>query len=100
MIMNTLSYKTGPVDLEQGDGLGKYLVTVWKVDRRDGISEVDNVVVGVGVAPTISALRFPEEQPATRLRPSPTTTNETIAQGTEKSSSLFDNITFENAAFD
>ena len=44
-------------------------------------------VVGVGVAPTISALRFPEEQPATRLRPSPTTINESIAQESEKSSS-------------
>ena len=69
------------------DELGNYLVTVGKVDRRDGISEVDNIVVGVGVAPTISALRFPEEQPATRLRPSPTTINESIAQESEKSSS-------------
>lgn len=69
------------------DELGNYLVTVGKVDRRDGISEQYNTVVGVGVAPTISALRFPEEQPATRLRPSPTTVDESISQNTEKSNS-------------
>lgn len=68
------------------DELGNYLVTVGKVDRRDGISEINNSVVGVGVAPTISALRFPEEQPATRLRPSPTTDELNIAQESEKSS--------------
>lgn len=68
------------------DELGNYLVTVGKVDRRDGISEIDNSVVGVGVAPTISALRFPEEQPATRLRPSPTTDGLNIAHESEKSS--------------
>lgn len=39
-----------------------------------------NMVVGVGVAPTISALRFPEELPATRLRPSPTTHDKNITQ--------------------
>lgn len=32
MIMNTLSYKTGHVDLEQGDGLGKYLAFYFFVD--------------------------------------------------------------------
>lgn len=68
------------------DELGNYIVTIGKVDRRDGISEKDNTVVGVGVAPTISALRFPEEQPATRLRPSPTTVNQNIPQTEEKSS--------------
>lgn len=68
------------------DELGNYIVTIGKVDRRDGISEKDNTVVGVGVAPTISALRFPEEQPATRLRPSPTTVNQNIPQTVEKSS--------------
>ena len=36
---------------------------------------------------SISALRFPEEQPATRLRPSPTTVDESISQNTEKSNS-------------
>lgn len=49
-------------------------------------SEEKNTVAGAGVAPTISALRFPEEQPATRLRPSPTTITESIAPQTEKSS--------------
>ncbi len=62
------------------DKLGNYLVTVGKVDRRDGISEKNNTVVAVGVAPTISALRFPEELPATRLRPSTTTVTESIPQ--------------------
>ena len=62
------------------DELGNYLVTIDKVDRRDSISEKENVVVGVGVAPTISALRFPEELPATRLRPSPTTVDNNISQ--------------------
>lgn len=46
----------------------------------------ENIVVGVGVAPTISALRFPEEQPATRLRPSPTTITENITPQSQKSS--------------
>ena len=68
------------------DELGNYLVTIGKVDRRDSISEQENVVVGVGVAPTISALRFPEELPATRLRPSPTTHNKNIAEIQNKSS--------------
>lgn len=62
------------------DELGNYVVTIGKVDRRDGISENYNMVVGVGVAPTISALRFPEELPATRLRPSPTTHDKNITQ--------------------
>lgn len=68
------------------DELGNYLVTVGKVDRRDSISEINNIVVGVGVAPTISALRFPEEQLATRLRPSPTTVTKSITPQTQKSS--------------
>ena len=59
------------------DKLGNYLVTVGKVNRRDSFSEAINEVVGVGVAPTISALRG--EPPATRLRPSPTT-EDSIAQ--------------------
>ena len=67
------------------DELGNYLVTVGKVDRRDSISEENNTVVAVGVAPTISALRYSEELPATRLRPSTTTVNETIPQVTQKS---------------
>ena len=37
----------------------------------------------MGVAPTISALRFPEELPATRLRPSPTTASDSITQSEE-----------------
>ncbi len=67
------------------DELGNYLVTVGKVDRRDSISEENNTVVAVGVAPTISALRYSEELPATRLRPSTATVNETIPQVTQKS---------------
>ncbi len=68
------------------DELGNYLVTVGKVGRQNGISEKENIVVGVGVAPTISDLRFPKGQPATRLRPSPTTDELNIAQEAEKSS--------------
>ena len=67
------------------DELGNYLVTIGKVGRQNSISEKENIVVGVGVAPTISDLRFPKEQPATRLRPSPTTVNSNIAQNKEKS---------------
>ena len=70
------------------DELGNYLVTVGKVDRRDGISETENIVIGVGVAPTISALRFPEGLPATHLRPSPITTNEILSQNEIKSTSI------------
>ncbi|MBP5442740.1 MAG: hypothetical protein J6Y60_05825 [Treponema sp.] len=53
---------------------------VGKVDRRDSLSEENNIVVAVGVAPTISALRFPEELPATRLRPSAITNNQNLSQ--------------------
>ena len=67
------------------DELGNYLVTIGKVGRQNSISEKENIVVGVGVAPTISDLRFPKGQPATRLRPSPTTVNSNIAQNKEKS---------------
>ena len=70
------------------DELGNYLVTIGKVDRRDGLSEKEHIVVGVGVAPTISALRFPEELPATRLRPSSTTIDSNISQSEEKSTEL------------
>ena len=73
------------------DELGNYLVTVGKVDRRDSLSEENNIVVAVGVAPTISALRFPEELPATRLRPSTTTVDSNISQQTEKSSHIQNN---------
>lgn len=67
------------------DELGNYLVTIGKVGRQNSISEKENIVVGVGVAPTISDLRFPKGQPATRLRPSPTTVNSNIAQNKEMS---------------
>ena len=67
------------------DELGNYLVTIGKVDRRDGLSEKEQIVVGVGVAPTISALRFPEELPATRLRPSSTTIDSNISHSEEMS---------------
>lgn len=67
------------------DEYGNYIVTVGKVDRKDGISEIDNIVIGVGVAPTISALCFPEGLSATRLRPSPTTINSNISQSDKKS---------------
>lgn len=60
--------------------LQKELKSLKADNRRDGISENYNMVVGVGVAPTISALRFPEELPATRLRPSPTTHDKNITQ--------------------
>ncbi|MGN0738827.1 MAG: hypothetical protein ACI4LX_01485 [Treponema sp.] len=70
------------------DKLGNYLVTIGKVGRQNSISEKENIVVGVGVAPTISDLRFPKGQPATRLRPSPTTVNSNIAQNKEKSTSI------------
>ena len=58
------------------DKAGNYLVTVGKVNRMDSLSKSINEVVGVGVAPTISALR--REPPATRLRPSPTTDNSVL----------------------
>ena len=57
------------------DELGNYLVTLGKVGRHNSFSEENNIVVAVGVAPTISELRFPKVQPATRLRPSPTRNN-------------------------
>ena len=38
-----------------------------------GAASFPNAAVAVGVAPTISDLRFPKGQPATRLRPSATT---------------------------
>lgn len=59
--------------------------TITFVNEKLKTEEKRNTVVGVGVVPTISALRFPEEQPATRLRPSPTTVDESISQNTEKS---------------
>ena len=68
------------------DNFGNYLVTVGKVDRRDAFSENQNAVVRVGVAPTISALRFPGGPPATRLRPSLTTDNDIISDSDKKSS--------------
>lgn len=74
------------------DELGNYLVTVGKVDRRDSISEENNTVVAVGVAPTISALRHPEELPATRLRPSATTVDGSIAQSKENASSFSEKL--------
>lgn len=59
--------------------------TITFVNEKLKTEEKRNTVVGVGVVPTISALRLPEEQPATRLRPSPTTVDESISQNTEKS---------------
>lgn len=59
--------------------------TITFVNEKLKTTEKRNTIVGVGVAPTISALRFPEEQPATRLRPSSTTVDESISQNTEKS---------------
>ena len=59
--------------------------TITFVNEKLKTEEKRNTVVGVGVVPTISALRFPEEQPAIRLRPSPTTVDESISQNTEKS---------------
>lgn len=59
--------------------------TITFVNEKLKTEKKRNTVVGVGVVPTISALRFPEEQPATRLRPSPTTVDESISQNTEKS---------------
>ena len=71
------------------DNFGNYLVTIGKLDRRDAFSEKQNAVVRVGVAPTISALRFPGKPPATRLRPSLTTAEDIVADGSEKSSVSF-----------
>ena len=52
--------------------------TIELVKARKLHIEENNIVVAVGVAPTISELRFPEVQPATRLRPSPTTNNQNL----------------------
>ena len=49
--------------------------TIELVKARKLHIEENNIVVAVGVAPTISELRFPKVQPATRLRPSPTRNN-------------------------
>lgn len=54
--------------------------TIELVKARKLHIEENNIVVAVGVAPTISELRFPEVQPATHLRPSPTTNNQNLPQ--------------------
>ncbi|MBP5442743.1 MAG: hypothetical protein J6Y60_05840 [Treponema sp.] len=54
--------------------------TIELVKARKLHIEENNIVVAVGVAPTISELQFPEVQPATRLRPSPTTNNQNLPQ--------------------
>ncbi len=61
--------------------------------KGDGISEIDNAVVAVGVAPTIQTLRT--RASSTALRASATTVNENISQSAQKSNILSEVSTSE-----
>ena len=60
------------------DELGNYLVTIGKVDRENAFAEERNIVVAVGVAPTIQTLRTSAS--STALRASTTTNNQNLSQ--------------------
>lgn len=68
------------------DELGNYLVTVGKVDRDSAFSEERNIVVAVGVAPTIQTLRT--RASSTALRASATTIDSNIAQSEENNNAF------------